>query len=158
VLETNENRRLAARLAPMAPQGDLAPRDCLRCHRGHGFRAPAPSAAERETIENIVALLARSLDALRKRIPRVRGCNPNAGPAESIAVVRDRIAIVDGAGRPLGDCNADDRFEAREDPMVSDAIASDLYARAYDWLTVERDRTRGLHNPARATELLERIE
>ncbi len=150
-------RRVALRLAPMAPQSELAPADCVRCHAPHGFRAAAPTAAERETAERISTLAERARVALRAKLVGLRGCNRAAGSARDLAVVRDRIAIVDGQGHALGDCDGDGRFKegGREDPLVSSKLAAAIYRRAYDLLTVERDRSRGLHNPERAERMLQ---
>lgn len=147
-------KRLALRLAPMAPQSEMAPGDCIGCHRAHTFRAPQPVGADEQVAARFKVRIAEARAALRADLPRVRGCNRAARGAADVAVVRDRLALVDAAGNALGDCDDDGRFGEREDPMVSAAVAAALYARAYSLATVERDRSNGLHAPDRADMLL----
>jgi predicted CXXCH cytochrome family protein len=148
-LDRTPEQRFALRLAPMAPQALLAPPNCVDCHRPHLFRASPPTGE----VEARAAALARELAStkaeLERRIPPVRGCNPSAGVARHVVVVGDRLALVDDAGSALGDCNGDGAFDG-EDPWVTGALADRFYRAAYDLFVVERDKSRGVHDPAGA--------
>jgi len=148
-------QRVAERRAPMAPQSVFAPVDCPRCHRPHTFRAPVLDASAEAQARTFLARLTAAKAELEAKLPTVTGCNPRALVARRVAVVGDRLALVDEKGVALGDCNDDGNFDG-EDSFLNETLAERLYARWYDFFTVERDKTRGRHNPALASRLLER--
>ena len=151
-LAASDEIRLAARLAPMAPQAELAPADCLRCHRPHIFRANPVTASA--ALLDLAPTHARLMAALPPR----RGCNRAARGATDVTVVGDRLALVDARGQALGDCDGDGLWSADEDPLLDDELAAQLYWPWRFYLIVARDHTAGRHDPARARQFLARAE
>jgi predicted CXXCH cytochrome family protein len=150
-LDATPERRFALRLAPMAPQSLLAPPNCIDCHRPHTFRAEPPAGEREARARALVSELATAKADLERALPELRGCNRRASTARHVAVVSDRLALVDAAGVPLGDCNDDGAFDGAEDPWVENAVAARLYPRAYELFVVERDKSRGVHSPEGAS-------
>ena len=69
------------------------------------------------------------------------------GSVAGVGAVRDRVVLVDAAGRDVGDCDGDGTIDeaAGEAPAL---VADDaLYDASYAWIEARRDGSRSLHDP-----------
>lgn len=91
--------------------------------------------------------LARSM--ARERIDRAGVADECSDPNRAADYVeRDaRLLLVDGRGGLLGDCNSDGRITGRERAVGIEQLSMRVRAALYDISMLERDGSRGRHNP-----------
>lgn len=106
--------------------------------------------------EEMAHALARAREVLRGAVARANVHDQCATPRAAVDVAeRDaRLVLVAADGHPLGDCNADDHETADEHWSDTTALPARVRDAAWDIALIEKDRSRGMHNPAYAFAVL----
>nr|MDQ3032875.1 hypothetical protein [Myxococcota bacterium] len=105
--------------------------------------------------------LARARRTVEARVRRARittRCGTSRAVASSFREHEGAIVLVDVHRVMLGDCDGDGALAADERAITVDALPRDLRNAAWDVMLLERDGSRGVHNPAFAFALLGAIE
>ena len=144
-------------------------RPCKACHPGLDSLSPpargdydGDGRAEdvRAEVDGLLALLQtrlrRAIAAAGLSSPKRCGAGARRGAWIGDSPVTGQIVVLDRRGRDLGDCNGDGKLTPPEKPFVLPDRAVKLHKAAYNYLLVEGDGSRGLHNYPFTVKLLQR--
>ncbi|AKF04732.1 carboxypeptidase-like regulatory domain-containing protein [Sandaracinus amylolyticus] len=148
-----------ARDACSSCHGEVAPESIAR----GDWDGDGASGAVAEEHDRAVARVRRRLES-RVQQARVRA---RCGTRSSTAVAFTEhaagggpgtLVLVDVRGVMLGDCDEDGAFDEDERPVSIDALPRDVRDSMWDLMLLERDGSRGVHNPTFSFALLGAIE
>jgi predicted CXXCH cytochrome family protein len=105
-----------------------------------------------QEVDGLLATLKRAIDGRLTRAG-IHGCG---GSAAGFGTSGEVVVLVDEKGVDLGDCDHDGKLAGLERPFGWPPAAADLYPAAYNYLLIQRDRSRGLHNLPFAVAVLQR--
>jgi hypothetical protein len=139
-------------------------RPCQACHEGWSTFDPrargdwdgdARVESVREEVDGLMALLRAHLGAAIEARGYL-GCDGKARGSFVKAGDRSRVVVVDKLGFDLGDCDRSGVLERSEQPHLFPEADLLLHQAAYNYLFLEADKSRGLHNHPYAVKLLQR--
>lgn len=143
-----------ARDACSSCHGEVAPESIAR-RDWDGDGAPGAVAEEHDRA------LARVRHLVEGRLRRARiqsRCGARAQTAVAFTEHHGALVLVDVRGVMLGDCDADGEIGAAEQTVSIETLPREVRDSMWDLMLLERDGSRGVHNPGFAFALLGAIE
>jgi len=149
----------------VSSEGVSNTRPCQVCHDGresfdprarHDYDGNAKVQSVRQEVDGLMVLLQSRLSAAI--VGRgYAGCDP--GATAGVFVKRgfaQKIVVTDAQGFDLGDCDRNGVVERKEQPFLFPDTDLLLHKAAYNYLLVQSDKSRGLHNLPFVVSLLQR--
>jgi hypothetical protein len=140
-------------------------RPCQACHEGRQTLDPRAAGdydgdgrveSIRDEVDGLMTLLKTRLAAAIAERAYV-GCDAKGSRGVWFkSGYRNKVTVVDALGFDLGDCDRNGVVERREQPFLFPEADARLHQAAYNYLFIELDKSRGLHNPPYAVKLLQR--
>lgn len=138
---------------------------CQICHTGrtsfdprarHDYDGSTKVESVRKEVDGLMALLKQRLEtSIASR--GYRGCAPQSSAGVFFKRgFAQRLVVVDAQGFDLGDCDRNGVIEREESPFLFPDADVLLHKAAYNYLFVQTDKSRGLHNLPYVVSLLQR--
>jgi hypothetical protein len=149
----------------ISTEGVQNARPCQACHGERQSFDPLAKAdydgdAKVETVRaEVDGLMARLKTLLEAALEgrRYRGCDKQKSAGVWFKKgYRNKLVVVDKLDFDLGDCDRNGFVERKETPFLFPDPDLFLYRTAYNYLLVEADKSRGLHNYPYTVKLLQR--
>jgi hypothetical protein len=145
--------------------GRISSNACRACHGavqpdaiGKGdWDGDGRRGSVREEHDRALTRARQRVEAHVQRADIARQCGATRNSAWSFREHEGRIVLVDVRTVMLGDCDADGTFGQNERATTIDALPERVANAAFDVMQLERDGSRGVHNPTFAFAVLDAI-